>query len=178
MPETFRLATPADVGRLQPFVHSAYRGDSARRGWTHEADLLDGQRIDEDGLRAILADPAEAIVLVEQDEALVGCVRITDLGQGLCSLGMLAVDPGTQRGGLGRRLIAAAEAHARDEVRARRMEMTVIIQRAELIAWYERRGYVRTGETRPFPTADPRFGLPRRDDLAFVVLERALSGDA
>lgn len=176
MPDAFRPATPADIDRLQAFIHAAYRGDSARRGWTHEADLLDGQRIDAEGLQAILNDPAETILVAERDGALVGCVRITDLGGRLCSLGMLAVDPGRQGGGLGRRLITAAETHALDRVSARRMEMTVIVQRVELIAWYRRRGYAPTGETRPFPATDPRFGLPRRDDLAFVVLERDLSG--
>ena len=172
---TFRLATLADVPRLQPFVHAAYRGDSARRGWTHEADLLDGQRIDEAALNAILADPVEAIVVAEIHDALVGCVRITDLGKGLCSLGLLAVNPERQALGLGRRLIAAAEANARDQFAARRMEMTVIVQRIELIDWYGRRGYQPTGETRPFPATDPRFGVPRRGDLAFIVLERVLA---
>jgi hypothetical protein len=70
--------------------------------------------------------------------------------------------------------VAAAERTARDLFGATRMEMTVIVQRAELIAWYQRRGYRPTGETRPFPATDPRFGLPRRNDLAFVVLEKAL----
>lgn len=175
MSETFRAATLADIESLQPFVHSAYRGDSARRGWTHEADLLDGQRIDAAGLEAILGDPAEAILIAERDGAIVGCVRITDLGDGLSSLGLLAVDPAGQGAGLGRRLIAAAEAGARTRSSATRMEMTVIAQRAELIAWYERRGYVRTGETRPFPATDPRFGLPRRDDLIFIVMEKKLT---
>lgn len=175
MSDTLRPATLVDVDRLQPLVHAAYRGDSARRGWTHEADLLDGQRIDVRALQAILNDPAEAIILADRDGELIGCVRVTDLGRGLCSLGLLAVDPEGQGGGLGRRLIAAAESHARDRCAANRMEMTVIAQRAELIAWYERRGYARTGETRPFPMTDPRFGLPLRDDLAFVVLEKPLA---
>ena len=88
---------------------------------------------------------------------------------------MLAVDPARQAAGLGRRLVGAAETTARDRFKAARMEMTVIVQRAELIAWYERLGFARTGETRPFPATDPRFGLPRRDDLAFTVLARALT---
>lgn len=178
MPEalTFRSAVIADAEQLQPFVHAAYRGDSARRGWTHEADLLDGQRTDVAALQAILSDPTEGIILAEQDGHLVGCVRITDLGESLTGLGLLAVDPLRQGGGLGRSLIAQAESHARDRFSARRMEMTVIVQRSELIAWYERCGYAPTGEIRPFPSADPRFGLPRRDDLAFTVLSKDISG--
>ncbi len=169
----FRPAEVADVDRLLTLVHSAYRGDSARLGWTHEADLLDGQRTDVEALFAILADPAETIIIAERGGILIGCVRVTDLGDGLSSLGMLAVDPVRQGGGLGRQLIAAAEAHALGRSQ-RRMEMTVIAQRSELIEWYERRGYGRTGEVRPFPSTDPRFGVPRRDDLIFVVLERDL----
>lgn len=172
---TFSVARSADVARLQPLVHGAYRGDSARRGWTHEADLLDGQRIDAEALTAVIADPAQAIVMAERDKGLIGCVQITDRGDGLAYLGMLSVDPALQGGGTGRRLIAAAEAEARRRFGARRMEMTVIVQRTELIDWYGRRGYAPTGETRPFPATDPRFGLPRRDDLAFVVLSRDLA---
>ncbi|WP_339914537.1 GNAT family N-acetyltransferase [uncultured Brevundimonas sp.] len=172
---TFAEATADDLPALHTLVHGAYRGDSARRGWTHEADLLDGQRIDRPTLEAALADPAQLILLARQDGALSGCVQISDRGDGLAYLGMLSVDPARQGGGLGRRLVAAAEAAARDKFGAGRMEMTVIIQRAELIAWYERLGYTRTGETRPFPATDPRFGLPRRDDLAFTVLTRPLA---
>ena len=172
---TFAPATAEDLPDLHALVHGAYRGDSARRGWTHEADLLDGQRIDRPSLEATLADPAQIILLARQDGVLTGCVQITDRGDGLAYLGMLAVDPARQAAGLGRRLVGAAETTARDRFKAARMEMTVIVQRAELIAWYQRLGYARTGETRPFPATDPRFGLPRRDDLAFTVLARALT---
>lgn len=175
MTETFRAATAADIERLRPFVHAAYRGDSARRGWTHEADLLDGQRIDAEGLGQAVEDPAQVILLAERGGVLLGCVSITGKGAGLAYLGLLTVDPVRQGGGLGRRLIAEAESEARARFGADRMEMTVIAQRAELIAWYERLGYVLTGETRPFPATDPRFGLPRRDDLVFVVLEKPLA---
>ncbi len=172
---TFRPATLADVDRLQAFVHSAYRGDSARRGWTHEADLLDGQRTDVEALRAMLNDRAYVILLAERDGAPAGCVSVADRGDGLAYLGMLSVDPERQGEGLGRRLIAAAEAEGRSRFGATRMEMSVIVQRRELIDWYIRCGYAETGETRPFPAADPRFGLPRRDDLAFTVLARNLA---
>lgn len=172
---TFRRATVDDVPALHALVHGAYRGDSARRGWTHEADLLDGARIDLATLKTIVADPAQAVLLAERDGRLLGCVQVTDKGRGLAYLGMLTVDPALQGGGLGRSLIAAAEAEARALFGAGKMEMTVIVQRAELIDWYGRRGYLPTGEVRPFPATDPRFGVPRRDDLAFVVLARELT---
>jgi ribosomal protein S18 acetylase RimI-like enzyme len=86
---------------------------------------------------------------------------------------MLTVRPDLQDRQLGRGLLEAAEAHAAARG-ARRVRITVVNIRDTLIAWYERRGYVLTGETEPFPYGDLRFGEPQRDDLAFVVLEKAL----
>lgn len=171
---TFRPAAPDDVPALHRLIESAYRGDSAKAGWTHEADLLGGQRTDEAELRDILADASRVLLLAEIDGVLTGCVQVAKQGEGLAYLGLLTVDPRRQAGGLGRWLIAAAEAEAIDHFGATRMEMTVIRQRAELIAWYERRGYRLTGETRPFPLDDERFGLPQTRELEFVVLEKAL----
>lgn len=171
---TFRPAAPDDVPALHRLIESAYRGDSAKAGWTHEADLLGGQRTDEAELRDILADASRVLLLAEIDGVLTGCVQVAKQGEGLAYLGLLTVDPRRQAGGLGRWLIAAAEAEAIDRFGATRMEMTVIRQRVELIAWYERRGYRLTGETRPFPLDDERFGLPLTRELEFVVLEKAL----
>jgi len=171
---TFRPAAPDDVPALHRLIESAYRGDSAKAGWTHEADLLGGQRTDETELRDILADASRVLLLAEIDGVLTGCVQVAKQGEGLAYLGLLTVDPRRQAGGLGRWLIAAAEAEAIDRFGATRMEMTVIRQRVELIAWYERRGYRLTGETRPFPLDDERFGLPQTRELEFVVLEKAL----
>lgn len=172
-PLAFRPATAGDIARLHRLIESAYRGDAARRGWTHEADLLDGQRTDVAELSALVADTARVLLMAEQKGELVGCVQVTDLGDDLAYLGMLTVDPERQAGGLGRELLEAGEAWARDRFGARAMEMTVIARRRELIAWYERRGYALTGETRPFPMDDPRFGLPR-EPLFFVVLRKRL----
>jgi ribosomal protein S18 acetylase RimI-like enzyme len=91
---------------------------------------------------------------------------------------MFAVDPTLQAGGLGRSLLTEAERIARDEWGCRRMEMTVIVQRDELIAWYERRGYRRTGTYKPFPYGQERFGIPRREDLRFELLVKELAGVA
>jgi ribosomal protein S18 acetylase RimI-like enzyme len=172
---SIRTATPADLPRLHALVESAYRGDSARTGWTHEADLLGGQRIDEAGLAEILEDPRQRILVAIDEGAIIGCVQISEKGGGTAYLGMLSVEPGRQAAGLGKLLIAAAEHDAQALFGARRIEMTVIRQRPELIAYYERRGYARTGEERPFPLDDPRFGLPRTRNLAFIVLARDLA---
>ena len=172
---TIRPADHGDLGPLLALVQRAYRGDSARAGWTHEADLLDGQRTDAAALRDILDDPQQRLLLAEQAGSVIGCVQVTAKGAGTAYLGLLTVDPARQAGGLGKRLLDAAERVAVEAFGAERMEMTVIRQRQELIAYYQRRGYALTGEQRPFPLDNPRFGLPKTRELAFVVLDKPLS---
>jgi ribosomal protein S18 acetylase RimI-like enzyme len=169
-----RPASPDDLPAIHALAERAYRGESARRGWTHEDDLLEGARIPAAELARILADPHQLVLLAEQGGEAVACVQVTDKGGGTAHLGLLSVDPGRQAEGLGRRLVVAAEDAAARGFGASRMEMTVIRQRPELIAWYERRGYARTGEERPFPAADTRFGQPLVPDLAFVLLARRI----
>lgn len=163
-----RAATPDDVAALHPLIERAYRGDTAKAGWTHEADMLFDDRTSAAELSALIGDPDRVILLAHRDGALMGCVQVARAGDDLAYLGMLTVEPTLQASGLGRRLLAAAESEAVARFDARRMEMTVIHRRAELIAWYERRGYAPTGETRPFPVDPPR------PELDFMVLEKAL----
>lgn len=165
-------ATRADIPALLTLIHSAYRGDSSRRGWTHEADLLDGQRTDAAALTETLDDPAQLLLVARDGDRLAGCIALTDK-RGLGYIGLVTVDPERQSGGLGRQLLDAAEDAARTRFAATRCEMTVIDGRDELVAWYRRRGYRLTGERRPFPATDPRFGMPRKP-LEFVVLEKPL----
>lgn len=171
---TIRDATVADIPDLHRLIESAYRGESSRAGWTTEADLLGGQRTDPDDLADILADPKQALLTAWQGDELVGCVLIADRGEGTGYFGMLSIRPTLQGGGLGRRLVAAAQAAMADRFGARRVRISVLPQRETLIGWYERLGYRSTGETLPFPYGNPRFGLPKRDDLSFVVMERGL----
>jgi GNAT superfamily N-acetyltransferase len=169
-----RPATTADVPALVGLVNSAYRGESSKAGWTTEAELLDGQRVDGEGLTDAIARPGSIILLHERDHLPVACVHLERTGED-CYLGMLTIRPTEQGAGLGRQMLEAAERWALEHWSSRTMHMTVIVQRTELIAWYERRGYGRTGERRPFPYGDERFGLPRRNDLAFEVLRKRLS---
>ncbi|MFY8162949.1 MAG: GNAT family N-acetyltransferase [Brevundimonas sp.] len=170
-----RDATAADIPDLHRLIESAYRGESSRAGWTTEADLLDGQRTDPQDLADILADPKQALLTARHADELVGCVLIADRGEGAGYLGMLSIRPTLQGGGLGRRLVEAAHAALADRFGARRVRISVLPQRETLIAWYERLGYRKTGDTLPFPYGNPRFGLPKRDDLYFVVMERELA---
>jgi ribosomal protein S18 acetylase RimI-like enzyme len=170
---TFRAARPSDVDALVALVQSAYRGDASRAGWTTEADLLDGQRTDPEGVARTIADPNSRIVLAEADGRLMACAHIECQPRG-AYFGMFSVNPTSQGGGIGNRLILECERIARDEWHCATVFMSVIRQRDELIAWYERRGYAKTGERKPFPYGDARFGLPKRDDLEFIVLEKKL----
>jgi ribosomal protein S18 acetylase RimI-like enzyme len=173
---SFRLAAPTDVAAIVVLVESAYRGDASRAGWTTEADLLDGQRTDAAAVAGMLGAPDSAVLLAEEsDGQLVGCCRLERRPAGKAYFGMFSVQPVRQGGGVGRQLLAEAERTARDEWGATTMVMTVIAQRAELIAWYERRGYERTGETEPFPYGNQRYGIPRRSDLVFEVLVKPLA---
>ena len=170
-------AYDADLTAIADLVNGAYRGEGARRGWTHEADDLDGERTNAAALRGDLAAAPDARIMTLRDEAggpLLGCVWLEPAGGETWYLGLLTVRPDLQDRRLGRALLEAAEAHAAG-LGAQRMRMTVVNIRQTLIAWYQRRGYGLTGETTPFPYEDQRFGRPRRDDLRFVVLERALA---
>ena len=172
----YRDATVADVPAIVGLVTRAYRGEASRAGWTTEADLLDGNRIVPEVLLADIARPRSRILLAESEVAgdgLLGCAHVAAEG-GAGYFGMFAVHPELQRAGIGRAILAEAERIVREDWRLPRLCMTVIDLRTELIAWYQRRGYRLTGETRPFPATDPRFGLPRRDDLRFAVLEKVL----
>lgn len=169
----FRYARGTDCVAIVALVESAYRGETSRMGWTTEADLLGGQRTDAEDIAGVLAEPEARLLLATEGDTILGTVLLRREPGGLY-LGMLAVQPRLQSMGLGRRLLAEAEARGRQEFGARRARMTVIEQRGDLIAWYERRGYARTGQTEPFPYDNPRFGMPKREDLRFVVLAKDL----
>ena len=170
---TFRDARVADVAAIVALVESAYRGDASRAGWTTEADLLDGQRVDVIGVSDIVTSRGCRILLAESGDELLACCHLEKQGSA-CYFGMFSVKPTQQGGGIGQRMLLEAERLARDEWKCRKMEMTVITVRDELIAWYERRGYRRTGMYKPFPYGDIRFGIPKRDDLRFELLTKNL----
>ena len=178
---SFRAATAADVAKVIALVESAYRGDASRAGWTTEADFLDGRRTGPDDIEAILARPQSRLLLAERDSTAVGkaaellaCAHVA-VEDGAGYFGMFSVNPALQGGGIGKIVLAEAERIAREEWQCPAMRMTVIDIREELIAFYERRGYRRTGIKKPFPYGDARFGLPKRNDLRFEVLEKPLS---
>ncbi|MDI9240584.1 GNAT family N-acetyltransferase [Lysobacter sp. LF1] len=174
---TFRHATHADVDTLVALVESAYRGDVSKQGWTTEADMLGGRRTGPDDIVACI-DRARSVILIaervgESGNELIACAHVA-VEDGAGYFGMFSVQPTQQGGGIGKIVIAEAERVVREDWGLPAMRMTVIDIREELIAFYERRGYRRTGIKKPFPYGDARFGEPKRDDLRFEVLEKAL----
>ncbi|MEU1303438.1 GNAT family N-acetyltransferase [Streptomyces shenzhenensis] len=170
---TFRDATDADVDTLVALVESAYRGDASRAGWTSEADILDGQRTDPEGVLEVIKSPDSRLLTVWRQDAVVACCQLEHRG-GHAYFGMFAVSPTQQGAGLGKVVLAEAERQARENWAVTEMHMTVISVREDLIAWYERRGYRRTGRMTPFPYGDERFGIPRRAGLRFELLVKEL----
>lgn len=170
---TFRDATDADVDALVALIESAYRGDSSRAGWTTEADILQGQRTDPDGVLEVIKSPESRLLTVEQDGRIIACCQLEHRGRH-AYFGMFAVSPTLQGAGLGKTVMAEAERQVREAWGVTEMHMTVISVRDDLIAWYERRGYRRTGKMSPFPYGDERFGIPQRDDLQFELLVKKL----
>ena len=169
-----RTAVAVDAPAIAALVNSAYRGEGSKRGWTTEADILGGQRTDiEQVLEMIQAVGSRIELARDNDGSLAGCVHLRKESADSCYLGMLTVDPARQARGLGKRLLSHCEDIARRWGCAR-MRMTVIAGREELLRFYERRGYVRTGNTEPFPGHDPRFGIPNVKGLRFVELAKAL----
>ena len=172
---TFRRATSADVDAVVALTESAYRGEASRAGWTTEADFLDGQRTDAADVSGLVARDDARIVLAEHDGELLASCLIEKHPGGDGYFGMFSVKPNLQNAGIGRALLAESERIVRDQWHCKRMRMSVIDIRDSLIAWYERRGYRRTGEYKPFPYGDERFGVPKRDDLRFEWLVKPLA---
>lgn len=164
-------ASAEDVPVLNKLVNSAYRGESSRKGWATEADLIDGTRIDESAMLDLIRDENTTILKYVENNEILGCVELRIENESLY-LGMLTVNPDLQAKGIGKILMTAGEDFGRRN-NCKKVKMTVVSVRDKLIAWYERHGYSLTGERKPFKMPDERFGIPRQP-LEFVVMEKYL----
>lgn len=171
MNEMISVTAIQDIPQLLQLINSAYRGEEAKKGWTHEADLIEGAiRTDASTLQELIERPGTVILKYEEDRKIAGCVLLEKKNERLY-LGMLSVSPTIQARGIGKKLLKAAEEHAK-KIGCRLIEMTVISIRTELIAWYERNGYQKTLKKELFPD-DGKFGQPRQP-LEFVYMEKQL----
>ncbi len=163
------LATMEDVLDLANLINGAYRGEKSRAGWTTEAHLLDGTRTNEAHIKDLI-NGVESIILkcVDDEGKIIGCVHLEQHGNKLY-LGMLTVSPELQGAGIGKQLLYAADKYAKRQG-CIAVYMTVISVRHELINWYQRQGYHKTGEVKPFPF-DEKFGVPKQP-LELIILEK------
>jgi ribosomal protein S18 acetylase RimI-like enzyme len=163
-------ATLTNIPELVTLINSAYRGEDSKKGWTTEADLLEGKRINAEGIEKIITTPGSVILKWENEKGeITGCVYLKK-NENKMYLGMLTVSPELQAGGIGKKILKGAEEYAVAQ-NCDTMEMTVISVRHELIAWYERQGYHDTGRRSPFPD-DPL--SVQKQQLEFIEMEKSL----
>lgn len=165
---TIEKATLLDVNEINILVNKAYRGESSKKGWTTEADLLDGLRIDEDTLAAYINDEDAAVLKHSNGERITGCIYLK-VNKNKLYICMLTVEPELQNTGIGNILLKEADKYA-DKVKCDTLWMTVISARKELIEYYERKGFKLTGEIRPFPE-NPTFGIKKKP-IELIVMEK------
>lgn len=175
---TIRLASPFDRDAIVNLMQRAYRGEESKRGWTSEADLIDGERITPEAIDYVIESPNHRLLIARNGEGqLIGCADIEHLGDApqTCSFGKFAVEPLRQGGGVGKVLMQAAETEARRSFFAKRMIMTVIQGRNELIAFYARRGYSATGNSVSMADihSDPK--MTRGHDLILLEFAKDLA---
>lgn len=164
-------ATASDITALNALINSAYRGESSKKGWTTEANILEGLRTTERELAETLNDPKNTILKYTDQDKIIGCVLLVQKENQLY-LGMLTVSPELQNGGVGKKLLQEAEIHAKS-LSLPKIVMTVISVRDELIAWYKRNGYTETGVREPFPASEVHIPITA-EPLEFLVLEKVL----
>jgi ribosomal protein S18 acetylase RimI-like enzyme len=167
----FRFANTSDASAVASLIERAYRGSEAAKGWTNESAILTGPRSSVREIERLVRDADSRFVLAIANGEVAGCALIQKYGEG-AYFGMFAIDPGLQQAGLGKMLVARCEVDAKKLWQARYLRLTVISLRDELIAWYERRGFVVTGEHEPFPFR-PAAGAVRTD-FDLVVLQKPL----
>ena len=165
-------ATIADAAELSALINSAYRGETSKKGWTTEADLLEGTRTTPKELATIITTPHHYLLKFIRDEKIIGSVLLIAKKEVLY-LGMLTVSPELQNSGIGKQLLQAAEQLAQ-QLELSKIQMTVIGIRKELLAWYIRNGYEDTGVREPFPFGEGDKALTS-EPLDFIVLEKKLS---
>lgn len=164
-------ATPADIPALVPLINSAYRGETGQLGWTNESHLISGARTSDTDLADLLKTPGAAILkYTNSDNTILGCVYLQTQGKKLY-LGLLSVLPSRQNAGIGKQFLFAAEGYARLH-HCTCIHITVISVREELINWYERHGFIRTGQTEHFHHGE-KFGIAKQK-LELAVLEKPI----
>jgi len=167
---SFRSALVSDSATIAALANAAYRGDSSRQGWTTEADLLDGLRTTATDVGQLIASGRSEILVCMRGEHLIASVCL-ERDADAAHIGMFVVNPAMQGSGVGKQLLTYAEAYAAQHWAVNKFYMYVITLRHELIAFYERRGYRRTGIVKTFPV-NPEMWQPKMSGLQLELLEK------
>ncbi|KAH8734223.1 acyl-CoA N-acyltransferase [Ilyonectria robusta] len=175
----FRIATLDDASQLQAMVESAFRAEDSRQDWTADMKLGESFRLDVKEIITQINKPDGAILMAtdNNNNALVGSVEVFKRSDDLARISMLAVDQTCQRGGIGRQVLAYAEDYCQKTWGVNKLGLNALETRQELIKWYMRRGYEKTGETSPFPR-DRVAELDLPEDLCFIELEKDVKAAA
>jgi ribosomal protein S18 acetylase RimI-like enzyme len=165
-------AAIADITDINNLLNNAYRGETSKQGWTTEAFLIEGDaRTDENNLKQIMQLPGSVFLKYTNEmQEIIGCVNLQQHEYKLY-LGMFAVAPFLQGGGIGKQLLLASEEYAK-QLQCKSIYMSVISLRKELINWYQRHGYSDTGE-RNFFEEDGLTGK-HVQPLEFMILEKII----
>lgn len=169
---TLGIASLADTAEITALVNSVYRGENAKKGWTTEADFIDGIRINNAKVTEIINSKTEVIFTAVSDNKIVGCVHLEKKDK-YSLFGMLSVDVNYQTAGIGKILITECERYTKDDWNLNEIRMKVIGRRIELIEYYKRRGYLITGEHEDFGSCGDTFG-EFKEKLYFEVMKKEL----
>ena len=171
----FKTATNQNAQEIANLVNSAYRGEYSQQGWTTEASLLGGQRTDAESLQRLIDSPLNQIEIAYEAESqsIIGSVHLIQEIPDTLYFGMLTVEPRAQAKGLGKIILKHVENIAL-RYGLKRIRFTVIPNRTELVAFYQRRGFNATGKSEPFPEQDPKFGLPKVEGLILLEYDKMI----
>ena len=171
--DTFRTASKFDAEAITKLVNQAYRPVPDLAGWTHESNLVSGSRVSADQVADMLSKPDSIILVGFKDSVIIACVHVEKV-ESNCHIGMLAVAPNRQGAGDGKQMLAYAENYANEFFGAEKFVMVVVSLRSELIAFYLRRGYQKTGLVMDYPLSAGA-GAPKYANLKVEVLEKHLN---
>ena len=169
--DNFQIATVADAEFLAELINAAYRPETSTTTWTHESALVTGARISALQLLEIIQKSDTVILIASYQQQQVACVQVEKKQGQSCYIGMLAVNPTLQMAGFGKQMLNYAEHYARTQFGAQKLVMSVLTARTELIAFYLRRGYQKTGELLEYPIT-AGVGTPKQSGLKIEVLEK------
>jgi ribosomal protein S18 acetylase RimI-like enzyme len=168
--DRFRIASKSDIEAIVGLVNNAYRPESGVSGWTHESELISGSRTNDSHIMEIMAKPDSIILVGLKTSEIIACVHIEKTGKNT-HIGMLAVSPALQGIGTGKQMLAHAEMYASVNFGSEKFIIVVVSPRSELISFYLRRNYQKTGILKEYPLS-AGIGTPKLANLKIKVLEK------